>query len=68
METEQITNDRLNKWKRRLAQSHATPLLLVGVGHDWNIGKLVLCTLDEQEIGNDVMRAILLEVLAGLPA
>lgn len=46
-EIEQINRERLEGWRRKLVESHATPILLVGVGHDEKKGLCVLCTTEE---------------------
>jgi len=38
-----ITDERLDDWKAKLRQSNATPLALIGVGHDHKSGELVVC-------------------------
>jgi hypothetical protein len=52
---EQITKDRLDKWAQRLSESHATPMMLLGVGHDQHKGTLVVCTLEEEELDNAML-------------
>jgi len=59
MPVEQITAERLLRWSKRLSQAHATPILLVAVGHDEVSGQIVLCTLDEEELTNSKLRAFL---------
>jgi hypothetical protein len=61
--TEAITRERLDRWAARMRDSHATPLILIGVGHDENIGQIVVCTLDEPEITRNVLRQLLQEAL-----
>jgi hypothetical protein len=43
-----ITQDRLAQWALRLETSHATPVLLVGVGHDHVSGQIVICVTEER--------------------
>lgn len=40
--TEAITRARLASWERRLAEEHATPAVLVGIGHDEAAGTVVV--------------------------
>ena len=47
--TESITKGRLKGWARRLAQEHATPIVLVGVGHDEKQGQLVVLTVEDMD-------------------
>lgn len=42
-----ITRERLDRWAERLAGEHATPAVLVGVGHDHREGNLVLCVTED---------------------
>jgi hypothetical protein len=56
---EQITEQRLAQWSKRLSESHATPIMLVGMGHDHVSGRVVICTLDEKEMTNHALAAIL---------
>ena len=42
-----INVERLNKWKSRLNDEHATPVVMVGVGHDHKNGRIVLCTTED---------------------
>lgn len=46
-EIKAICDERLGSWTNRLVGEHATPILLVGVGHDHKKGDLVLCTLED---------------------
>lgn len=59
-----ITRDRLWKWGAKLDLEHATPVILVGVGHDQNSGQTVVCipedVTDEQLCG--FLRAVLKEL------
>lgn len=62
--TEQITKERLDSWKARMKESNATPVLLVGVGHDQTSGQLVICTVED--IANDYLRSLLVFALQEL--
>ena len=64
--TEAITDERLNRGKERMSASHATPLCLIGVGHDHNSGQIVIVTLEEEEISIPVLRAFLEKALSQL--
>lgn len=46
-EIESICTERLGRWQKRLVDEHATPVLLLGVGHDHKSGQTVLCTLED---------------------
>ncbi len=43
MNTQQITVARLAGWQKKLSAQNATPLALVGIGHEHTSGKVVLC-------------------------
>lgn len=43
----EITIHRLQRWSLKLRADHATPLCLVGVGHDHKLGQLVVCVPEE---------------------
>ena len=43
MDTQQITTERLEGWKKRLAIQTATPLMLIGIGQEAHAGVVVLC-------------------------
>lgn len=43
----EITKERLHRWTERLVEQHSTPFVLVGVGHDHNIGQVVVLTCEE---------------------
>lgn len=46
-EIETICRERLAGWQKRLVEEHATPVLLVSVGHDHKKGQVVLSTTEE---------------------
>lgn len=56
--TEQITQERLKSWAKRLSEQHATPLLMLGMGHDANAGQLVVLTVED--VDDDMLVASLL--------
>jgi hypothetical protein len=43
MKSDEITAQRLAGWAKKLAEDNATPLVLVGIGHEHARGKVVLC-------------------------
>lgn len=45
--TEEITEERLARWKKRLSEAHATPVVLVAIGHDEHKGRPVICTTED---------------------
>jgi hypothetical protein len=47
--TERITKERLAGWEEKFRIQHATPIFLLGIGHDWNSGQAIACTLDETD-------------------
>lgn len=56
-----INRDRLAGWAERLCGEHATPLLLVGCGHDHRQGQVTLCVCEDGPSGRE-----LAEVLRGV--
>lgn len=62
--TEEITQDRLKGWTEELAVVHATPFLLVAIGHDERSGEIHVCV----PIGanDDETAAILISVIMKL--
>ena len=62
--TEEITEQRLSSWSKRLSQEHSTPLLMVAVGHDGKSGQLTLLT--SEGIPDDVLIGSLRWVLASI--
>jgi len=54
-ELTQICQSRLARWQKRLVQEHATPVLLLGVGHDDQSGKVVVLTLEEMSDSDILM-------------
>ncbi len=64
--TEEITEERLKRWKLKMSASHATPLVLLGVGHDHMSGKFVVCTLDEPEFTDARVKQLLEAAVAML--
>jgi len=41
--TESITRERLARWAKKLDGEQATPMVLLGVGHNEKCGQLVVC-------------------------
>jgi len=44
---EHITPERLERWSKCLTELHATPLVLVAIGHDHVSGELTVLTCEE---------------------
>jgi len=63
-----VIAERLHRWGERLADGHATPVVLVGVGHDHALGQILVVTLDEHEIRAEVIVAFLLSAVDQLRA
>lgn len=40
-------SDRLDSWSQLLVKDHATPALLLGIGHDHKSGSLFICTVQD---------------------
>lgn len=47
---EEAIAERFAAWRDRLLQEDATPLILIGIGHNGHSGQIVVCTLDEPEV------------------
>jgi hypothetical protein len=61
--TERITKERLASWEEKFRIQHATPILLVGIGHDWNSGQGVACVVDETDPALKAMLATYLRAV-----
>lgn len=48
----QICTQRLAMWTDDLVGDHATPVLLLGIGHDDKKGSISICTNEEVETGH----------------
>jgi hypothetical protein len=46
-ERDEIIDERLAYYRRRLIQAHATPMTCIGVGHDHNSGALIVCITED---------------------
>lgn len=64
--TREITEARLKRWAEKLAKHNATPILLVGVGHEHFSGDLVFCTLEAEEMDTRMIVAILRKAIVKL--
>ena len=64
VDTEGITERRLERWAKSLSEDHATPVLLVGVGHDEKSGALSVCTC--ADVDDERMELILMAALKRL--
>lgn len=69
-QVETICDTRLGSWKKRLVQSQATPIALLGMGHDWNSGKLIFCTTEDMPTDQIILTLLsaaksLLEAMPG---
>jgi hypothetical protein len=59
-EIQALTEERLRRWTARLVAEHATPMVLVAVGHDHASGKIVICALEDGPMSEDeAIRALL---------
>jgi hypothetical protein len=54
MNSLEITHERLEGWKLKLAQQDATPLALVGIGHGRHRGNIVLCIPENGPSDKDI--------------
>lgn len=42
-----INEERLKGWNKRLTNVHSTPVFMLGVGHDHNLGQLTVLTTED---------------------
>jgi hypothetical protein len=61
-----ITATRLLDWRKRLTAEHATPAVLLGIGHDHASGKLVICT--PEDMSDDDLLTLIEGILTNLKA
>jgi hypothetical protein len=50
--------DRFSRWAKRLQSSHATPLFLLGIGHDHVSGRPVVCIPEGLPSERDLFRLL----------
>jgi hypothetical protein len=64
-EVREICRQRLAGWTKKLVAEHATPVILLGIGHDGKSGEIVLCTTEDMSHENLELfvRAALLGVM-----
>ncbi len=58
-----ICETRLEGWGRKLVSDMATPLILIGIGHEEMSGTLVLCTVEDTMMRNELLVAFLRKVI-----
>jgi len=46
VDVEKINNDRLKSWRDKLNAAHATPIIILGIGHDHVEGKTMLIAVE----------------------
>ncbi len=59
-----ITTDRLARWAKKSIANHATPVIMVHVGHDHNSGQIGICTTEDMD--NRTLKAFLQQVIRQL--
>lgn len=59
MDTDSITREQLDRWAKALSAEHATPIVLVAVGHEHTAGKRIFCTVDEDDVSLLALAAFL---------
>lgn len=47
VDVKRITVERLDSWQKQLINAHATPVILVGVGHDHVTGQINVITTED---------------------
>lgn len=50
-----ICTKRLGRWQQALEHEHATPLVLIGVGHDDKKGQLVISITQEMPLADIIL-------------
>jgi hypothetical protein len=67
VDVKRINRDRLSSWEKQLTGSHATPFILVGVGHDHVSGQLVVCTTEDRSNTDIILtlQAVIAELQKG---
>lgn len=48
VDVKKITGARLSRWGNKLISEHATPALLLGIGHDHVSGRIILCVTEDR--------------------
>jgi hypothetical protein len=54
---DEMTEERLGYYRKRMRQQNATPLVCLGIGHGEHKGELVLCATEDLSI--EMLRAVL---------
>ncbi len=57
MSTEQIqkiNSERLAGWSKKFSAAHATPVALIGVGHDHKAGEIHLCICENGPTNQEI--------------
>jgi hypothetical protein len=55
VDTDSITAERLAGWRKRLAEQHSTPLVLVGIGHEERSGQVVVLAPNDAKISDEII-------------
>lgn len=61
-----ITGERLKKWGNVLASKQATPVVLIGIEHGQQSGKMHILTVED--VSNEVLTAFLVTAAAAVEA
>ena len=64
MKPDEITAERLQGWRARLREENATPICLIGIGHQQKRGQLVLCV--PEGVDDDLLVGSLLFALESI--
>ncbi len=59
-----INDERLGRWKNQLNRKNATPVLLIGIGHDHNAGDVTVLVTEERS--DEDIKLLLVEALRQL--
>lgn len=58
MNVQQITDERLAGWKKKLAEENATPVVLIGIGQGHNSGAVVACIPENGLRDNEIAKLL----------
>ena len=56
---QEIGEERVASWVVKFVEEHATPFVMVGIGHDHKSGNIVLVTVDDDIASRRTVKAIL---------
>ena len=54
---QEINNNRMQKWAKKLTDVHATTIIAIGIGHDHNSGQIQIMTIEDDEMDTPTLAA-----------